>query len=78
MIYPRLSTEFGMVVFCTNLGLLEFMVRYDFISSFLSNRQLQLILDGKSSQEYSVNAGVPQGSILGSTLFLLYANNVPD
>ena len=67
-----------MVVFCTNLGLLEFMVRYDFISSFLSNRWLQLILDGKSSQEYSVNAGVPQGSILGSTLFLLYANNVPD
>ena len=78
MIYPRLSTEFGMVVFGTNLGLLEFMVRYDFISSFLSNRWLQLILDGKSSQEYSVNAGVPQGSILGSTLFLLYANNVPD
>ena len=78
MIYPRLSKEFGMVVFCTNLGLLEFMVRYDFISSFLSNRRLQLILDGKSSQEYSVNAGVPQGSILGSTLFLLYANNVPD
>ena len=28
LIYPRLSTEFGMLVFCTNLGLLEFMVRY--------------------------------------------------
>ena len=32
---------------------------FGLISSFLSNRQLRVILDGKSSQEYPVNAGVP-------------------
>ena len=41
---------------------------YGLISSFLSNRQFWVVLDGKSSQEYPVNTGVPKGSILGPTL----------
>ena len=51
---------------------------FGLISSFLSTRGLQVVLDRKSSQESPVNAEVSHGSILGSTLFLLYINDLPD
>ena len=51
---------------------------FDLISSFLSNRWLRVVLDGKCSTEYPVDTGLPQGSILGFMLFLLYSNDFPD
>ena len=51
---------------------------FSLICSFLSNRQLHLVLDRNSSQEYLFNARIPQGSVLGHTPFLLYINDLSD
>ena len=42
---------------------------FDLISSFLNNSRPQVLLYGKSFEKYTVTAGVPQGFILGPTLF---------
>ena len=52
------------------LKLWNFRSDFDLISSFLSYRRLRVVLDGKSSHEYPGNSGVPQGFLLGPTLFL--------
>ena len=67
-----------MLVFFTNLRHGFSSQIFGLISSFLSNKRPLLVLDGKSSQEYPINAEVPQGSILCPTLFLLYINDLLD
>ena len=47
------------------------------ITAFLRDREQRVVVDGEMSNWTKVLSGVPQGSILGSVLFLIYINNVP-
>ena len=48
-----------------------------FISSFLSNRHTYFQIDNTTSKHIKINHGVPQGSSLNPTLFIIYAANLP-
>ena len=48
------------------------------IKAFLSGRSQQVVVNGQSSQTAAVLSGVPQGTVLGPMLFLLYINDIAD
>ena len=45
------------------------------LHDYLNQRRLKVVVGGKCSQPHFIKAGVPQGSILGPTLFLMYVND---
>ena len=50
----------------------------EWITNFLSDRTQSVVVEGETSASIPIESGVPQGSVLGPSLFLFYINDIAD
>ena len=66
----------GLIAKLEAIGLKGVLLQW--IEDYLSDRELKVTISGKTSGAKAINAGVPQGSILGPLLFIIYIDDLPE